>query len=69
MAPPAAAARRNGLWSLALLGATCLCLLATQQPAAAESPQEALDRRFWNAAAEGDVEQMESALEEGADIE
>ena len=52
-----------------MLAAACLCLLASQQPAAAESPQEALDRRFWNAAAKGDVEAMESTLEEGADIE
>ena len=66
MAPAAAG---GGLWRLALMGAACLCLLAAQQPAAAESPQEALDRRFWNAAAGGDVEEMESALEEGADIE
>ena len=31
--------------------------------------QETLDRRFWVAAADHDVEAMDAALEAGADIE
>ena len=34
-----------------------------------DSSQETLDRRFWMAAADHDVEAMDAALEAGADIE